>query len=310
MGSTDVATIIGAIVPDMTAFKSPLEVYVSKKETTDSVKDNEAMYWGRALEPVIIDRYEEDTGYRVNRTGQTIYRHPIHEHHTCSPDGLITNSDPKRGLEIKTAGRWAVSDWGPDGSEEIPLPYLVQVMWCMWVTGLQYWDLAALITGSDYRVYHIEANSKLIEMLVEETDRFWKDHVLAGVPPGTEGRTQFKRIQPPVSEGNYILAEQDHLDLAYEYSRIVSEEGELKKRKEEIKIELIAAIGDSSGLMTDGKEEITYRKNKPNEVVDWMACVKELGGTLDNVKRHTTKLEPNRTFRCGVKLGNGAGKDE
>ena len=306
LGATDVATIIGAIIPEMKAFKTPLDVYMSKKGMAEPVKDSEALYWGRVLEPLIIERYEKDTGYVVSQTGQTIFRHPEFEHHSCSPDGLIINSNPERGLEVKTAGRFGnLSDWGPDDSDEIPLPYLVQIMWCMHVTGRKYWDVAALITGNDYRVYHFEADPEMIQMLVEEADRFWNNHVLADIPPppiNTDERIQFLRRLHPVSDEKLIPAEQDHLDLAYEYAGILIEEGERKKRKEEIKADLIEAIGGHDGLLTPDGKKITYKFGKPKKVTDWKACILDLGGNQDNITRHTTESDPTRTFRCGVKL--------
>jgi len=305
MGATDVATIIGAIVPEMKAFKTPLDVYMSKKGMAEPTPDNEYMYWGRTLEPIIIDRYERDTGYVVNRTGQEIYRHPEFEHHACSPDGLITNSDPARGLEVKTAGRWAISDWGPDGSDEIPLPYLIQVQWGLHVTSRKYWDVAALITGNDYRVYHIEADQDMIQMLVEEVDKFWKDYILADVPPpplDTDEQIRFFKKLYPVSDEKLIVATQDHLDLAYEYAGIISQEKDLKKRKEQIKAELIAEIADHDGLLAPDGKKITYKFGKPKQETDWRKCILDLGGTQDNINKHTVEKAAERRFYCGVKL--------
>lgn len=57
IGGSDVAALLG-----LSKWKSPYQLFLEKTGNAPPQEDNEAMYWGRMLEPVIRDAYEEKTG--------------------------------------------------------------------------------------------------------------------------------------------------------------------------------------------------------------------------------------------------------
>ena len=112
-------------------------------------------------------------------------------------DRHVVGSD--RGLECKTADKWAVrsDEWGSgnvyrrtddvveliETSDEVPDAYLLQSQHYMSVTGKQVWDLAALIGGNEFRIYTLNFNQDLDDLVRERCREFWFDHVIPGIPP-------------------------------------------------------------------------------------------------------------------------------
>lgn len=170
IGGSDVAPILG-----LSKWRTPMDVYLDKRGEGIDQDDNPAMFWGRALEPVIRQRYADVTGREVV-TPAAMLRHPTHTHMCANLDGVADS----RVVEIKTAR--TADGWGEDGSDEIPEAYLLQVQHYMIVTALPVADVAVLIGGQDFRLYEVPADPELQAMMIEAEAEFWQ-RVLDALPP-------------------------------------------------------------------------------------------------------------------------------
>lgn len=171
IGGSDVAAMLG-----LSKWKSPYQLYLDKRGELPEQDDNEAMYWGRELEPVILKRYELETGLPVT-TGEGILEHPDYPFMRANLDGRV---DGERIVEIKTAR--SGDGWGEIGTAEIPLSYALQCQWYLFITGAAIADVAVLIGGSDFRMYQVRDDLELQEMLKNVAIEFW-ERVQAGIPP-------------------------------------------------------------------------------------------------------------------------------
>lgn len=190
IGGSDAGTILG-----VNPYKQPLQLYLEKRGeiTEDDIDSKEAVMVGRDLEDYVAQRYSLRTGLKVERyTG--MLRHPEHNFILGNVDRLVWQ-DGKRpqhkgeirtqhGLECKTALARFVdkSLWGPDGTDEVPMAYLAQCQHYMAVTGATLWDLAVLMAGPEFRVYHIARDDDLIASMIEQYKWFWHC-VESGTPP-------------------------------------------------------------------------------------------------------------------------------
>lgn len=156
LGGSEIAAIAGE-----SKYESAYSLWAKKLNLIPShIPDNEPMYWGRELEPVVINRFERDNpGFRILRDVGT-WVNTQHDFMLANPDAIYqTESGEYEVLEIKTArfeDDWGKSDTGADG---VPKYYLTQVQWYLATLGLQAATLAVLISGSDYRTYKIEADA-------------------------------------------------------------------------------------------------------------------------------------------------------
>ena len=146
IGSSDIALI--ALGPQWG--RGIIDLWLEKTgRSVMEVPDTEDMYWGRAKEPVIAQRFSEHMGTKLHR-GRAMARRD-YPWMRCTPDfrGRFVELGAPVGLEVKSARHGG--GFGTSGSEFVPHPYWVQCQWQMMVTGLQRWFLAVLIGAADYR---------------------------------------------------------------------------------------------------------------------------------------------------------------
>ena len=175
IGGSDVAAILG-----LSKWATPLSVYMQKRGELSEQPENDAMRWGRYLEPAVRQAYADATGNEV-RVLTDMIRHPAHDFMLANLDGFVMPVDgPRRVFEAKTAR--TAEGWGEPGSDQIPQPYLLQVQHYLAVTGFIVADVAVLIGGSDFRIYEVPEDRELQEMLVDAEADFWA-RVQRGEPP-------------------------------------------------------------------------------------------------------------------------------
>lgn len=60
IGGTDIGAIIG-----VNPWKGPMDVYLEKIGITEPQEDNEAMWWGREMEPTLAKRYAKEKNIEI-----------------------------------------------------------------------------------------------------------------------------------------------------------------------------------------------------------------------------------------------------
>jgi len=151
---------------------------------------------GHIFEDALLGAYATRTGHEVEEWQDSLV-HPENAWASCTPDGRVAvandndDEEPDRGgLELKMVGRWVREDWPGDG---LPEYVVCQCQWSMWITGHQWWDVCALIDGTQLRIVRVERDDGLISDLVELGEAFWREHILADVmPPVTDGAQAMK----------------------------------------------------------------------------------------------------------------------
>ena len=179
IGGSDAAAILG-----LNPYKSPLAVYADKRGLSDDAPDTETLRQGRDFEAYVADRFAEETGKRVRRCNQ-ILQHPDHPWMLANVDRLVVGE--RAGVECKCVGIGNKVDF--EGGA-VPPTFYWQCMHYLAVTGLDRWYLAVLPLGrwvSPY-IFEIERDEERIGELTAREEAFWRDHVLAGVPPLPMGR--------------------------------------------------------------------------------------------------------------------------
>lgn len=255
IGGSDVAGILG-----MSKFKTPLQVYLDKIGEAEKTQDNESMLWGRVLEPVIRQQYAERTG-RVVRVPEQIIYHKKFPFMIANLDGF---TEDNRVIEIKTA-RFG-DDWGEPGTDQVPVPYLLQVQHYMAVTGFEVADVAVLIGGSDFRLYEIKADKDLHELLIEKEDEFW-GMVQGRHPPepvtAADAQAMFK-----AKVGLSIEANADAFEAIGKLAEIRAKIKDYEQQEEQSKAVIMKTMGAADTLTWNGKTLATWKESKPRQTFD------------------------------------------
>lgn len=241
IGGSDVAAILG-----LSKWKTPLQVYQEKRGEIAPQADNDAMRWGRYLEPVVRQAYADQTGNEVRVLDQLV-RHPLYEHMIANLDGfVIPESSPRRVFEAKTARTG--DGWGEPGSDQIPQPYLLQVQHYMAVTGFVVADVAVLIGGSDFRVYEVPEDRELQDMLCDACTEFWS-RVQAGDPPEPVSYADVQARFGRSSKTGSVLAGEDVLQALRQLRELKTQAKHLELAEEQWKAVVMKAMGDSDTLI-------------------------------------------------------------
>ena len=182
LGGTDTVVLMGAGTYDD---ETPYFVWLKKVEGYD-IPDNPAMERGRALEPVVLARYIDDTGHKVVETG--LWQHAEHEMVLASPDALVVDEDgePIGGVECKTTLERTARKW--DG--ECPARFEWQSRHYMAVLDVPWWDVVALVVDT-WEVYHwrIERDMDKERALLAACSGFWRTYIEPGIPPEPDNPT-------------------------------------------------------------------------------------------------------------------------
>jgi putative phage-type endonuclease len=173
-------------IANVSPWATPLDVYMRKKhpELCAPLEERQqrSMIWGQRHEPAVAKAYADATGFQITKP-----HFVVHDKITWlagSPDFLVKKR--RRGLEVKTMNGFMRREWGPEGTDEVPMHVLLQVVHYMMLVDYEEWDVAALFDTSDFRIYHIVADADLQGMLLELEEDFYNRHLAGSEIPTYE----------------------------------------------------------------------------------------------------------------------------
>lgn len=247
IGSSDGAAVLG-----LDPWSSPLQVYLDKRGLLPEREQSPAMRWGTALEPLVAEWFEEETGRKVRRR-LAILRHPERAHVIADLDRLVVGEGVP--LEIKTTSAWSRDEW-EDG--DIPLRVVVQLQHQLAVTGAAYGYWAVLIGGNDARWGRLERDDALIAQMLDRYAAFWSQHVESGVEPTPSAASDAETVgllHPTEEAGKTVLLSTADRTTLEDYLRA---KGAAKAAQEALKTaaaRVQALIGDAEAALLPGVEE-------------------------------------------------------
>lgn len=177
LGCSEIAAALG-----LSRWKTPYQLWQEKTGVVEpaSLDGQLRIDLGNLLEDIVAQLYEKETGFQVvrSRPEKTSDAIPYLVGHI---DRRIVGH--RRGLEIKThLSRFTSDEWGPVGTDQIPVDYYLQSMGYLILTQYHAWDVAVLLAGPEMRKYTIYPNSELMAWIKRGLDGFWR-HVTEKTPP-------------------------------------------------------------------------------------------------------------------------------
>ena len=285
LGGTDISAVIG-----VNPYRTALDVYLDKT-SSDTVlqQDNEAMYWGRTLEDIVLNEYSKRTGVNIIPPMGTHYDIK-HRFLACNIDGWVENGII---LECKTAGARTADQWGEEGTDEIPESYLCQVAWYCAITGAHRADIAVLMGGQDFRIYTYHANQNFQDKLIQAGVDFWQSHVLKLCPPPATNTQDLVKLYRKTNE-QHIEANETILQIAHNLKDMMIAKKILDEdiKKAQFQIQDFMREYD---VLTDheGKAIVTWKNRKCSDKLD----AKALKQSFPEIySQHLTTSKPTRTF--------------
>lgn len=242
VGGSVVGTILG-----LNPYESAFTAWAKRSGLiTDQVPDNPAMEWGRRLEPMVLEKFQDEHPELNVWDSVGTWRNLDKPFMLANPDALAVTEDGEvQVVEIKTA-RF------PDAWVDGPPPsYLAQVRWYLATLGLKKAHIAVLISGSDYREFQVEFNQFESDADIQAVER-WLEHVESGQQPAWDGAEStyetVRRIHPEIENDSVELG-----DLAVELLAALEAEAAASATVVNLKTQVLDAMGFAKNGLLDGK---------------------------------------------------------
>lgn len=178
IGGSDAAAILG-----LNPYKSAYALWAEKTGKVVPFEGNIVTRTGAYLEQFVAQLYMEETGRKVRNENRTFFNSD-YPWACANVDRLIVGQGV--GLEIKTTNDRKKAQRLERG--EIPNDWLCQMTHYMALTGLQRWELAALVGCRELHILTMERNEGDIKALMGAEENFW-GLVQSKEPPGIDGAT-------------------------------------------------------------------------------------------------------------------------
>lgn len=291
IGGSEIAAIVG-----LNPYANALDVWRSKVEGYE-VPVTEHMKRGIYLEAGIANWYADRTGAELREIG-TVFN-PYFPRVFCTPDRLAKKGS-EWNVSIKAPGARA-EDWGEEGTDEVPMPALVQFHWELLTLeplhGICRGDITAPING-ELRIYHVTADAELQGQLLEAGQKFWRDHVETKTPPPVDGSESAARwlahkfpehrapLLPPTPEADSLMRR----------LKAIRAERERAEHEEKAAIaSLKLLLGEHEGMAADSWR-CTWKTTKGSVKTDWEAIAREMGAPQTLIEKFSHSTNGSRRF--------------
>jgi putative phage-type endonuclease len=266
IGGSEAAAVLG-----FNKYKTPYQVWAEKtgKVPPPDLSGNEAVRIGKMLEKPVLEMYAEKTGRDVVPLFDRLFVSETHPFLLCHPDGKIEDQD--RGVGVYEGKVSNTPDW----EEGVPLMYQIQGQHNLFVTGASWLSIANLY-GNKLLFWDFDRQDRFIGPMVERLERFWKNHVLADIPPEVVGADNaFIQKVYPYGSDQKIQLPSFVLDLDQELMEIKERIKDDEARKDEIEARIKAALGDASvGFIGNGFQyTFRYQERAEYTVKAWSGRV-------------------------------------
>lgn len=295
ISATDVAAILG-----LSPYRSPLAVQGEKLGLDEAAprRETAATAAGHALEAVIAAQYARDNSLVRLVPGATV-AHRAEPRALATPDFLVYVGDQLvRLVECKAVFSFqSAQDWGAPETDQVPVPYLVQVQWQMGVLGVGEVDVARFYAGQ-VAYWRVHYDAELFAHLLARCMGWWEAHVERREPvePGPADVDLVKRLSPPASaplaEANDVEAE---VLREWRGAYLAHRESEATLAAAEARA--LVVIGEREGLRA-GDMKATFKPAKGRATIDWPAVAREVGIEPEVLERHTRRAPDYRRVHC------------
>ena len=284
IGGSEIAAVVG-----LNPYKTPLQVYQEKRGEAEpeDLSDNEAVHFGNVLEDVIAEEFSRRNAVQVRRdnTVYTLDDSPIRGHIDRRLVGV------KEGLECKHASFFFASEFGEEGTDQLPMHYLIQCHGYLALTGWETWHLGVLCGGNNFRQYTVTRDDDLCQSLVDQVNHFWAN-LQQGIPPEPMNLEDLIRLYP-TDDGGSIGATIDIAQACTDLNTIKADLKQIDARKKELEMKIKKHMGSHALLIgpDEGLKPIATWKHNDVNRIDTTALKKEMP---DIAERYTVTSTQRR----------------
>lgn len=226
--------------------------------------------FGNLAEPLVAEWYQlhhEDVTVReCKKKGAPVWWvDSANEDFAATPDRILVDKatgEVTALLEIKTAR--VASEWGEEGTDEVPEHYRLQALWQMKCTGVKTVIFAVLHAGLRFATYRADWNRYTVaELTAAATD--FMDAVRTGrtpdykEEPGAFSTYEVLRYYSPECNGESVMLSDD---LVYRTRRAKRLKRLAARAEDIVKNELAAVMGNASAGVDYANRTVARRSQR------------------------------------------------
>lgn len=271
IGGSDVAIILG-----LSTYKTPYQLYLEKIGAVESdFNETELQEWGHRIEPIIRIKFAEEHGVRLRAPVEDAKYaplcdlitydlesqvHPFNEFLRGNLDGFIPELNAIH--EIKCSNQFMAAQWGEDGSDVIPMQYLVQVAHYCAVMNADRAYITVLIGGHDYREFIYNRDLALEEKIINAAKTFW-DCVQNKTPPAPVNQVDLRLMFPKHNPEKTLTIAPDIKEQLTTLTETKFKIKQLSEVEEQYKFNIMQFMQDAECLVNDeGVPIVSWKANK------------------------------------------------
>jgi len=251
LGGSDIAAMLG-----ISPWKTPYDLWEEKMgisaETEDDEQRAKVLKRGKRLEPVVMEMLQDE--YDLIITDRNlVHVDSEYEWMRCEIDFeyiAVIDAEEIGNGDVKTVHPYAAKDWGESGTDQVPTYYVAQFQWGMMITDRKVCVVVALIGADDLRVYYVHRDEEIISMLRQRAIKFWKENVVAGVPPPVQSASDAAKILAKF-DGVAVVAPDDVRKMISHLKGVKAAEKRLALKREQFE----SAIKLTLSLATSGSQD-------------------------------------------------------
>lgn len=253
LGASDTPILMG-----YSTFKTPYELYLEKKGLVDCDEETEQQYWGKQIEPLILQRFSEEMNTPVISL-DTIY-HPDYPFIFANLDGYAPELDAV--VEAKMVNVFQRKKWDCALTDGIPFDYLIQIAKQVMLKDARMGYCAVLIGGNEFKYFEYHRDEALEKMILNADIQFW-DCVQNNIEPEpvsiSDCKLKFNDSRPESTiKANYTIGEK-----VAQLQMLKVRQKNLSEEEERYKIQLMRYMGNKEILVDSFNTIIaTWKKNK------------------------------------------------
>lgn len=252
--STDVPILFGQGYVE----SSPTKLWREKRTGDDFFVPTERTEIGKLMEPVIIARYEAQTGRKVVKADP--YTLHVSEKYPWLAASLDAFDSEGVGLELKNHGDFI------SGVEDIPTGWMLQTQTQMLVMDRKVWRLAIMCRGSEVKIFDLEAHPVQAK-IIEKSKRFFELVQKGEVPepefPGDNDGLGFAFYEPTdtVLEADSEKAD-ELLERCLERASYLDQKRELVDALDLTEASIKYALGNATVAVLPDESKVTWKPDK------------------------------------------------
>ena len=255
------------------------------KEFREDKSDNPYIKAGIWAEEHIAKRFAEEMGLKIRFINKT-YVSKDWDLCTGHIDAKIVGQNV--GLEVKTASEFKKKEYSEHLTQNpiIPMEYRCQINHYLYITGWDYFWLAVLIGGNDFRVFKIERDEEAIAEQVRKLKDFHSNYVEPELSPPARSPEEALYIFPSADPEEKSIDASPLFISMYSEAKQITEEIKIKKaRMIELETIMQNLMEDATYVTTpDSNERIVQWKNGSRSQLNQKALKEDMPELWQNEK--------------------------